>query len=113
MTLQIELKEDLIVRMGITSGERWLRIMYRGIRGYESTYLDMRVVKAFGPVPVCDVLPAKWLEELKGEDNVDLLRRIKHLEDEIADLTFQLEYDQDCDKSEYQIVRALAKDKST
>jgi|LGOV01.1.fsa_nt_gb hypothetical protein len=111
MTLQIELKEDVVVRMGITPRESYLRIMYKGIRGYDSTYLDMHVVKSFGNV--CDVLPAEWIKEMEGEDHIDLLRRIKHLEDEVADLTFQLNYNQDCDKSEYQIVRELLKDKST
>lgn len=50
MTLQIELKEDMIVRMNITPGGAYLRIVYRGVRGYQSTYVDMHVVKAFGNV---------------------------------------------------------------
>ena len=50
MTLQIELKEDVIVRMDITSEERWLRIIYKSTHGYQSMYIDMHIVKAFGNV---------------------------------------------------------------
>lgn len=63
MTLQIELKSDMIVRMGTTATEKYLHIEWKGRYGNHHAYIPMDIVQAFGEVAT----PQEVIDEVKSE----------------------------------------------